>query len=89
MKPLRIRFNIEDFSKEEDFYRIDLSEYNVDSIISVLIYGKRVGFYYEKSKKELSISRQFIIDTYIDKSIYIDCYSVMENRNIQLEKLGI
>lgn len=90
MQPLRVRLSIEDFSREEAFYRIDLSEYNVDVMVSVYIDGRRVGFFYEKSKKELSLAKQIIIDPYImDKSIYIDFYSVMENRNIQLEKLGI
>lgn len=90
MQPLRVRLNIEDFSREEAFYFINLSEYNVDAVINVYIDGRLVGFYYDNNKKELGVPIH-IIDLYIImyKSIYIDFYSVMENRNIQLEKLGI
>jgi hypothetical protein len=89
MQPLRVRLSIEDFSKDDAFYRIDLSEYNVDAVINVYIDGRLVRFYYD-NKKELGVPIHSI-DLYIimDKSVYIDFYSVMENRDIQLEKLGI
>lgn len=86
MQPFRVRFSIESFSKEEVFYFIDLSEYNVDDVKSVLIDGRLIGFYYDSNKKELGIPH---IDLITDKSVYIDFYSVLENRNHQLKKLGI
>lgn len=89
MQPLRVRLSIEDFSREEAFYRIDLSEYNVDAVINIYIDGRSIAFIYDHIAKKLAIPKH-IIDFYImDKSVYIDFYSVMENRDIQLEKLGI
>lgn len=90
MQPLRIRFSIDSLYKDIAFYTINLSEYNVDDVKYVYVDGRNVGFYYDNSIKELGIAHN-IIDLFIiqDKSIYIDFYSVMENRNLQLEKLGI
>lgn len=90
MQPLRIRFSIDNLYKGIAFYTINLSEYNVDDVKYVYVDGRNVGFYYDNSIKELGITHN-IIDLFIiqDKSIYIDFYSVMENRNLQLEKLGI
>lgn len=90
MQPLRIRFSIDSLYKDIAFYTINLSEYNVDDVKYVYIDGRNVGFYYDNTIKELGIAHN-IIDLFIiqDKSIYIDFYSVMENRNLQLEKLGI
>lgn len=90
MQPLRIRFSIEDFTKEGAFYRIDLVDYNVDAVKSVYIDGRSVAFIYDHIAKKLAIPKHIIdLHIIIDKSVYIDFYSVMENRNIQLEKLGI
>ena len=90
MQPLRIRFSIDSLYKDIAFYTINLSEYNVDDVKYVYIDGRNVGFYYDNTIKELGIAHN-IIDLFIilDNSIYIDFYSVMENRNLQLEKLGI
>lgn len=90
MQPLRIRFSIDSLYKDIAFYTINLSEYNVDDVKYVYVDGRNVGFYYDNSIKELGIAHN-IIDLFIiqDKSIYIDFYSVMENRNLQLEKIGI
>jgi len=90
MQPLRIRFSIDSLYKDIAFYTINLSEYNVDDVKYVYVDGRNVGFYYDNSIKELGIAHN-IIDLFIiqDKSIYIDFYSIMENRNLQLEKLGI
>lgn len=90
MQPLRIRFSIDSLYKDIAFYTINLSEYNVDDVKYVYVDGRNVGFYYDNSIKELGIAHN-IIDLFIiqDNSIYIDFYSVMENRNLQLEKLGI
>ena len=90
MQPLRIRFSIDSLYKDIAFYTINLSEYNVDDVKYVYVDGRNVGFYYDNTIKELGIAHN-IIDLFIiqDKSIYIDFYSVMENRNLQLEKLGI
>ena len=90
MQPLRIRFSIDSLYKDIAFYTINLSEYNVDDVKYVYVDGRNVGFYYDHSITELGIAHN-IIDLFIiqDKSIYIDFYSVMENRNLQLEKLGI
>lgn len=91
MQPLRIRFSIDSLYKDIAFYTINLSEYNVDSVINLYVDGRRnAAFWYDSTTKELRIAHN-IIDLFIiqDKSIYIDFYSVMENRNLQLEKLGI
>jgi hypothetical protein len=90
MQPLRIRFSIDNLYKDIAFYTINLSEYNVDDVKYVYVDGRNVGFYYDNTIKELRIAHN-IIDLFIiqDNSIYIDFYSVMENRNLQLEKLGI
>ena len=90
MQPLRIRFSIDSLYKDIAFYTINLSEYNVDDVKYVYVDGRNVGFYYDNSIKELGIAHN-IIDLFIilDNSIYIDFYSIMENRNLQLEKLGI
>lgn len=90
MQPLRIRFSIDSLYKDIAFYTINLSEYNVDDVKYVYVDGRNVGFYYDNTIKELGIAHN-IIDLFIilDNSIYIDFYSVMENRNLQLEKLGI
>lgn len=90
MKPLRIRFSIDSLYKDIAFYTINLSEYNVDDVKYVYVDGRNVGFYYDNSIKELGIAHNIIdLFTIQDRSIYIDFYSVMENRNLQLEKLGI
>lgn len=90
MKPLRIRFSIDSLYKDIAFYTINLSEYNVDYVKYVYVDGINVGFYYDNSIKELGIAHNIIdLFTIQDRSIYIDFYSVMENRNLQLEKLGI
>lgn len=90
MQPLRIRFSIDSLYKDIAFYTINLSEYNVDDVKYVYVDGRNVGFYYDNSIKELGIAHNIIdLFTIQDKSIYIDFYSVMENRNLQLEKLGI
>lgn len=83
MQPLRIRFSIDSLYKDIAFYTINLSEYNVDDVKYVYVDGRN-------TIKELGIAHN-IIDLFIiqDNSIYIDFYSVMENRNLQLEKLGI
>lgn len=90
MQPLRIRFSIDSLYKDIAFYTINLSEYNVDDVKYVYVDGRNVGFYYDNTIKELGIAHN-IIDLFIilDNSIYIDFYSIMENRNLQLEKLGI
>ena len=90
MQPLRIRFSIDNLYKDVAFYTINLSEYNVDDVKYVYVDGRNVGFYYDNNIKELGITHN-IIDLFIiqDKSIYIDFYSVVENRNLQLEKIGI
>lgn len=88
MQPLRIRFSIDSLYKDIAFYTINLSEYNVDDVKYVYVDGRRnAAFWYDSTTKELRILHN-IIDIK-DKSIYIDFYSVMENRNLQLEKLGI
>lgn len=90
MKPLRVRISIDDLYKDIAFYTINLSEYNVDNVKYVYVDGRNVGFYYNNSIKELGIAHSIIdLFTIQDRSIYIDFYSVMENRNLQLEKLGI
>jgi hypothetical protein len=86
---LRVRLNIEDFYKQESFYRIDLSEYNVDAVKNVYIDGKYVAFLYDHITKKFAIPITSLDHYIMDKSVYIDFYSVTENRNIQLEKLGI
>ena len=101
MDKLRIRINISDIKVNKDF-RIDLSEYDIDCILSVYLFNYLdlpvktfeylppglCKFNYDVDRKLLDIF--FItLDWLVEniKYITIDLYSKVDQRNLRIENL--
>lgn len=85
---LRIKLDLSNLNNLNDMYiRIDVSKYNIDLIYNVYskvnFYNKNIRFMYNHIDKELTL-----LDN-VSEIITIDFISVVEQRNIKLNQLGI
>lgn len=91
MNTLRMKLDLDEFTNLNNSYdmyvRIDLSKYNIDLIYNIYskvqIFEKNIKFQYNNINKELTLMDQ------TSKIITIDFTSVVEQRELKLNQLGI
>jgi hypothetical protein len=88
---LRMKLDLNEFTNlnnsHDMFVRIDISKYNIDSIYNIYsktqIFEKNIKFIYHSGTKELTIIGE------TSNIITIDFTSVVEQRELKLNQLGI
>lgn len=91
MNTLRMKLDLDEFTNLNNSYdmyvRIDVSKYNIDLIYNIYskvqIFEKNIKFQYNNINKELTLMDQ------TSKIITIDFTSVVEQRELKLNQLGI
>ena len=91
---IRIKLDLDEFTNLNNSsdmnVRIDISKYNIDLIYNVYskvhFFEKKIKFMYNHINKELTLP---FLRSNVSKFITIDFTSVVEQRNIKLNQLGI